>query len=370
MTTVGDVLGAVDILAPFRLAEPWDHVGLILGDAEWRVRRILVSLGVSEAVVAEAERVRAEALLVHHPLLFSPVDRLTGETPAGRLAVRLLGTGRALIAAHTNLDGAKGGLCDLLAQEAGLQDIEPLHPAPEGKRYKVVVFLPKADLEAVRAAAFGAGAGAGAGRIGEYAECGFSVEGMGTFRPSEKARPAAGTKRQRNAVSEHRLEFVVEEGGLGAVVAAVGRAHSYEEPAIDIYPLHPRPSGAGAGRIGRFAKPRTPAKLAAEIRRALGAKAVRVAGPNDRPIERMAVGTGGGGGLVEAVAASGCQAYLTGELKYHEVEDLAARGVTVVLGGHYRTERVPLEAWAGRLAEGLGVEVRMSEAEEDCLRPG
>ncbi|HUU31110.1 MAG TPA: Nif3-like dinuclear metal center hexameric protein, partial [Phycisphaerae bacterium] len=153
MTTVGDVLGAVDILAPFRLAEPWDHVGLLLGDAGWRVRRILVSLGVSEAVVAEAERVRAEALLVHHPLLFSPVDRLTGETPAGRLAVRLLGAGRALIAAHTNLDGAKGGLCDLLAQEAGLQDIEPLHPAPEGKRYKVVVFLPKADLEAVRAAA-------------------------------------------------------------------------------------------------------------------------------------------------------------------------------------------------------------------------
>jgi putative NIF3 family GTP cyclohydrolase 1 type 2 len=73
------------------------------------------------------------------------------------------------------------------------------------------------------------------------------------------------------------------------------------------------------------------------------------------------------------VAEAGCQAYLTGELNYHETEDLAARGIGVILGGHYRTERVPLEAWTPRLARELGgVEVLLSASDGEAthLRQG
>jgi putative NIF3 family GTP cyclohydrolase 1 type 2 len=150
MTTVADIVDAVDRLAPFRSAEPWDNVGLLLGDAAWPVRRVLVCLDVSEAVCREAARRRADLVLAHHPLLFQDVDRLTSETRHGRLALALLESRRAVIAAHTNLDGAPGGLCDILAGMVGLRDLKPLRAEPAGKHYKVVVFTPPQALSALR----------------------------------------------------------------------------------------------------------------------------------------------------------------------------------------------------------------------------
>ena len=377
MTTVADVVDAVDRLAPFRLAETWDNVGLLLGDPQREVRRLLVSLDVTEAVCDEAERAGAEALLAHHPLIFKGLERLTPETPTGRLALRLAGAGRAVIAAHTNLDAAEGGLCDILAGMIGLEHTEPLQAARAAPRYKVVVFVPESDpsipasrdagqvLEAVQAAAFAAGAG----RIGDYTHCGFSTAGAGTFLPGEGAEPAVGRKGRRNRAPEHRFETLVDGRRLGAVLAAVARAHPYEEPAIDVYPLHTPPAGAGLGRVGRLSDCRTLTRLADTVKEALDARAIHVAGDPETVVETVGVCTGSGGGLAGAVAAAGCRAFVTGELKYHEVQDLAARGIGVILGGHYRTERAPLEAWAPRLAEVLDVEVRMSESEQDPLRP-
>ncbi len=365
MTTVADILTTVDRLAPFCLAETWDNVGLLLGDPQREVGRLLVSLDVTEAVCDEAERAGAEALLAHHPLIFKGIERLTPDTPTGRLALRLAAAGRAVIAAHTNLDAAEGGLCDILAGMIGLQHTEPLQAARAAPRYKVVVFVPGADLAAVQAAAFGAGAG----RIGNYTECGFSAEGAGTFLPGEGAEPAVGEKGERNRVAERRFETLVDGRRLGAVLAAVARAHPYEEPAIDVYPLHTPPAGAGLGRVGRLSDCRTLTQLADVVKEALDARAIHAAGDPEAVVETVGVCTGSGGGLADAVAAAGCRALVTGELKYHEVQDLAGRGIGVILGGHYRTERAPLEAWAPRLAEALDVEVRMSESEQDPLRP-
>jgi len=375
MATVRDIVEAVDRLAPFRLAQGWDNVGLLLGDAAWPVRRVLVSLDVTETVCVEAERLEADCLLAHHPFLFKDVSRVTAETRAGRLALRLAAGRRAVIAAHTNLDAAQGGLCDLLAERAGLTDLEPLRAEPLERTYKVVVFVPAGDMESVRLAAFDAGAG----RIGAYSECSFAAEGEGTFFAGEGTSPAVGpasaeatagrARGDRSAVPEHRLEVLAAESRVGAVVAAIGRAHSYETPAIDVYPLKDLPGEAGLGRVGRLKKPKTAGQLADDIKRALGLQAIQVAGERSVRVERVAVNTGSGSGLVEAVRAAGCQAYLAGELKYHEAQALAAEGIAVILGGHYETERVPLEDWTPRLAEAVDVEVRLSESERGALRP-
>jgi len=375
MTTIADIVRAVDNLAPFRLAEEWDNVGLLLGDAAWPVRRVLVSLDVTETVCDEAERLEADCLLAHHPFLFKDVSRVTAETRAGRFALRLAAGRRAVIAAHTNLDAAQGGLCDLLAERAGLADLEPLRAEPLERTYKVVVLVPAGDVESVRLAAFDAGAG----RIGAYTECSFAAEGEGTFFAGEGTSPAVGpasaeatagrARGERSTVSEHRLEVLAAESRVGAVVAAIGRAHSYETPAIDVYPLKDLPGEAGLGRVGRLKKPKTAGQLADDIKRALGLSCVQVAGERSARVERVAVCTGSGSGLVEAVRAAGCQAYLAGELKYHEAQALAAEGIAVILGGHYETERVPLEDWTPRLAEAVDVEVRLSESERGTLRP-
>jgi hypothetical protein len=101
-----------------------------------------------------------------------------------------------------------------------------------GKR-KLVVFVPREALDAVRDALFAAGAG----RIGEYTRCSWYTAGTGTFLGGEAAAPAIGERGREERVSELRLETVYPEEAHDEVIAALQRAHPYEQPAFDVYPL-------------------------------------------------------------------------------------------------------------------------------------
>ena len=98
---------------------------------------------------------------------------------------------------------------------------------------KLVVFVPAEALDAVRDALFEAGAG----RIGEYERCSWYTEGIGTFLGGEETSPTVGERGQEERVPELRLETVFPEDRQDEVVAALRRAHPYEEPAFDVYPL-------------------------------------------------------------------------------------------------------------------------------------
>jgi hypothetical protein len=98
---------------------------------------------------------------------------------------------------------------------------------------KLVVFVPAEALDAVRDAVFAAGAG----RIGDYERCSWYVEGTGTFLGGETTTPTLGERGREERVSELRLEIVFPEERHDAVLAALRRAHPYEEPAFDVYPL-------------------------------------------------------------------------------------------------------------------------------------
>ncbi len=98
---------------------------------------------------------------------------------------------------------------------------------------KLVVFVPRNSLNAVRDAVFAAGAG----RIGNYERCSWYTDGTGTFLAGEGANPVSGKPGVEQLVDEYRLETVFPEQAQDAVVAALRAAHPYEEPAFDIYPL-------------------------------------------------------------------------------------------------------------------------------------
>ena len=154
-----ELLAAIDRLAPFELAEPWDKVGLQLGSAAAPVSRVLVAVDVDDAVVDEAARLDCQVILAHHPLLFEPVTAVTDGTLAGRAALRAARAGIAVVVAHTNLDKTRGGLADVMCAELGLENVAPLAPAT-ADWCKLVGFVPADDLDTVREAIFAAGAGA------------------------------------------------------------------------------------------------------------------------------------------------------------------------------------------------------------------
>jgi dinuclear metal center YbgI/SA1388 family protein len=131
--TVGQAVAALSAAYPPELAEPWDTgIGLTCGDPAAPLRTVLLAVDVDSAVVAEAERVGAELLVTHHPLLFRAVQSVAADTAKGALIHRLLRSGIAHFAAHTNADKAVDGVNDALAAVLGLIDIRPLVPDPAG----------------------------------------------------------------------------------------------------------------------------------------------------------------------------------------------------------------------------------------------
>lgn len=123
-----EIAAVIEQLAPRSLAYDWDNVGLLFGDAEQEVTRLLLTLDMDIGVAQEAARLGAQMVVGHHPILFDPVSRVTAQTPDGRLLQTLARNSVSYYAAHTNLDIAKGGLNDLLAKKFRLKHVEMLEP--------------------------------------------------------------------------------------------------------------------------------------------------------------------------------------------------------------------------------------------------
>jgi dinuclear metal center YbgI/SA1388 family protein len=364
MLTVATVVAYLKGLAPPALAASWDNVGLLLGDEAAPVRRILTCLTVTPDSAAEAVEAGAQLIVSHHPILFRAVQRLTAADPEGKMLLSLARAGIAVYSPHTAFDNTPGGINDLLAQRLGLTDVAPLRRRTAAPQCKLVVFVPDADLQRVSDAVFAAGAG----HIGQYSQCSFRLPGTGTFFGSDATNPTVGQKGRREEVNEWRLEVICPEASVSEIIAALRRAHSYEEPAFDVYPLKAMPSGAGEGRTGQLPRPLPLRELAQAVKTALGAQAVPAAGDPAKPIERVALACGAAGEYLADAVRVGAGAFLTGEMRFHDLLAAQAQGVGVLLPGHYATERCGMEDLAGRLKKQFPeAEVWASRKERDPL---
>ncbi len=253
---LADVIDVLDQAYPPRLAQSWDSVGLVCGDPDDVVDSVTVAVDATPAVVDQVPQ--AGLLLVHHPLLLRGVDTVAANTPKGVLVHRLIRTGRSLFTAHTNADSASPGVSDALAHAVGLTVDAVLDPVPGAADLdKWVIYVPRENSEAVRAAVFEAGAG----HIGDYSHCSWSVAGTGQFLAHDGASPAIGSVGTVERVAEDRVEVVAPARARAEVLAAMRAAHPYEEPAFDIFALVPPPVGSGLGRIGRLPNPNRCAPL-------------------------------------------------------------------------------------------------------------
>jgi dinuclear metal center YbgI/SA1388 family protein len=345
--TVATVIDFLEEFAPPNLAAEWDNVGLLLGDRKARVRRIMTCLTVTGESSAEAREGKAGMIVTHHPVLFRGAKRLTTGTPEGRVLLPLIRAGVAVYSPHTAFDNTSGGINDALAARLGLTEVGPLRRGDGPKQYKLVVFVPDTDLARVSDALFAAGAG----HIGQYSQCSFRLAGTGTFFGSEATTPTVGQKGRREEVSEWRLEVICPERCLTEVLAAMRKAHSYEEPAYDVYPLRSSPSRMGEGRIGRLARPMPLGELARVTKAALSAAAVQVVGETKRPVERVAIVCGAGGEFLADAVRARADAFLTGEMRFHDYLTAQAQEVALLLPGHYATERCGVEELAARLQQ-------------------
>ncbi|HHV22043.1 MAG TPA: Nif3-like dinuclear metal center hexameric protein [Propionibacterium sp.] len=336
--TVADVVGLVEKHYPPRTAEGWDKVGLVCGSGDWPVTSVLFTIDITPEVVAEAIALEANLIVAHHPLLLRGVHGVDGAHPKGRMLLDMIQQGIACYAAHTNADVAPDGVCVALAEALGLSGLTQLDPRPVERLDQLVVFVPREHTDAVVAAV----SAAGAGRVGAYDHCHFRVTGTGSFRPLEGANPFIGTTGEVEHVPEDRVELVLPRGRRAAVVAAMRAAHPYEEPAFHILELAPTDTAHGIGRIGELDAPLSAGEFAQRVADALPGTVtgVRLAGPADRPVRRVAVLAGAGDSHLDTARAAGVDAYVTSDLRHHPATEARAwAGAPVLIdAAHWAAE--------------------------------
>jgi dinuclear metal center YbgI/SA1388 family protein len=328
------IITAMEAIAPTRLAEPWDNVGLLVGDPDREITRAILTIDYTPTVAREAEASGCNLIIAYHPPLFHAIKRIT----AGNVIFDALHRGVAIYSPHTALDVADGGTNDMLADALGLEQREPLRMTePKATQYKLVTFVPENATDAVSRALFDAGAG----RIGAYSSCSFRTRGTGTFFGEAGTNPTVGQPGKLERADEIRIETVVPIARVNDVVRALRQAHPYEEPAFDLNQLAGTPEGVGQGRIGTM-KTVARTEVVERIKRALNLKHVLVAGPVDGTVTRAACCAGACHEFLGDAIAQKAELFLTGELRHHDALEAARAGVTVVCTLHSNSERAVL----------------------------
>lgn len=129
---VKDILECLDNLAPFRLAENWDNVGLLVGNPDQEVTGVLAALDPTVALMDEAIALGANTIITHHPVIFRPLAAIDTAAPSGLLLEKALTHRIAIIGCHTNYDNTEEGVSAILARRLGLENLLPLVPSGEG----------------------------------------------------------------------------------------------------------------------------------------------------------------------------------------------------------------------------------------------
>jgi len=343
---VKDLLNNLDKIAPFFLQESFDNSGIQFADLDAPVTKILLSLDVTQGVLNEAIEKKANLIITHHPLLFSPLKQITKQK--NPLLYQVITAQINLMAMHTNYDLSEDGLNDYVANLLGIKKISSLQSSSE-KIFKFAVYVPIQYADKVSQAIFKAGAG----KIGRYTETSFNITGQGTFKPMEGTNPFIGKIGEKEEVQEIKIETVVAERDLDSVIQAMKDTHPYEEPAYDIYELKTK-SSYGIGVFGEIDKEVEISKFSLEVKNRLQAHYIRLIKSNEQKIKRVALCTGSGGSLLEQVSRKNVDLYLTGDITYHTALRAKELGLNVLDVEHFDTEKFFVEALYNQLIK-LGI---------------
>ena len=354
---VRQVIAAVDKLAPFELAESWDHVGLQVGSPHDELR---VPPGAAPALRARrarggrllarrGARAGAAPLVSHHPLIYSPLARLTADDETERaLALRAARAGVAVLVAHTNLDKARGGSPTCVAGMLGLQG----DPSARARRRRLAQVGRLRAGRRRRPRPQGAVQTSAPGSSASTSTARGASRGRG--RSCRRARaPTIGEVGRDETVDELRLEVVFPRKLRRRVIAAYVGAHPYEEPAFDVVPIENVLPGLGLGRVGELPEA-LPSRNSPPARPAvLGQPSLRYAGDGAALVRRVAVLPGSGGAAIGAGVAGIADVLVTGDVKYHDARAALAAGLSLVDAPHERHRGGRPAALGERLSEAL-----------------
>lgn len=358
MPKLNTIIDALEAFAPRALQEDFDNCGLQVGQRDAEITGALLCIDVSEAVIDEAIQKHCNLIISHHPLIFRGLKSLTGKNEVERCVAKAIKNEVAIYASHTCMDSARGGVSHRMAQKLGLRDVRVLVPQSD-KLVKMVTFVPVAQLDEVRAAVFEAGAG----QIGNYDFCSYVSEGYGTFRAGDEAQPFCGEIGQLHTENEARLEVILPKFKQAAVVAALLKAHPYEEPAFDLIPLANSWAQVGLGATGFLPEPTDERTFLAQLKTIFQTDCIKHSPFLGRKISKIALCGGAGSDFIGAAKAAKADIYITGDVTYHRFFE-ADNQIVIADIGHFESEQFTKEIFFEQISKKIpNFAVQMAQSE-------
>ncbi|XP_012923569.1 NIF3-like protein 1 isoform X2 [Heterocephalus glaber] len=343
------VLSSLNDLAPLSFAESWDNVGLLVEPSPpHTVHTLFLTNDLTEAVLEEALREKADLVLSYHPPIFRPLTRVTWGTWKERLVVRALEARVAVYSPHTALDAAPQGVNTWLARGLGICTSKPIHPsrAPshptEGTHRVEFSVRHSQDLDTVLSAMKGI-SHASVTCFSSRTDSGEEQTRL-SVTCTQEALTRVGVWLSQNSQLHEKTEVLVLEKPL-LLQTGMGRLCTLEESVSLVTVIE---------RVKRHLR-------LSHVRLALGAGRSL-----DSQVQDVALCAGSGSSVLQGVRAD---LYLTGEMSHHDVLDATSQGISVILCEHSNTERGFLSDLRDLLAMHLDSRVRLvlSECDRDPL---
>ncbi|SHK64262.1 Nif3-like dinuclear metal center hexameric protein [Epilithonimonas mollis] len=300
-------------IIPARQAEDFDNVGLLCGNPDREISGILIAHDALESVIDEAIKKDFNLVLCFHPIIFSGLKSITGKNYVEKAVLKALENKIAIYAIHTAFDNDYFGVNFKICEILGVKDQKILLPK-QNQLKKLEVYVPVDAAENLKNAMFEAGAG----NIGFYDECSFSIDGNGTFRALEGSNPVVGNQNERENAKEVLLSVIFEDYKKNQILFAMQQNHPYEEVAYQLIALDNDNQYTGLGRFGDLETEMDETGFLTFVKEKFNINVIRHNPLTQKKIKRVGVLGGSGASGIKAALAVKCDAYLTGDVKYHD----------------------------------------------------
>jgi len=328
-----EILPILEEMAPLAYAEDFDNVGLLVGNIETETTGILVCHDALENVIDEAIIKKCNLVVCFHPIIFLGLKKITGKNYVERSILKAIKNDIAIYAVHTALDNHKNGVNKIFSDALGLINTKILVPKQNFIQKLVTYTIPE-NVEKLRNALFESGAG----KIGNYENCSFNSNGIGTFMGNEDSDPKIGNRFEFVENEEIKIEVTYEKHLQSKVLKALFNNHAYEEVAYGIHELQNVYQNIGLGMIGELEKPMKENEFLSFVKDKMQCGSIRHSVLLGKPIKKVAVLGGSGSFAISNAKQAGADIFLTADLKYHNFYEAENQLVLADIG-HFESER-------------------------------
>ncbi len=330
---VKEVTDILEELAPLDYAESFDNVGLLVGNAQTEVTGILVTLDTLENVVDEAISKKCNLIISFHPIIFSGLKKLTGATYVERVVLKAVQHQITIYSMHTALDNSSKGVNAKICEVLGLERPKILIPQKSTIK-KLTTYIPRDNANALKEELFKAGAG----NIGNYSNCSFTVEGIGSYMPGAQTNPTKGRIGKTHFEEETQIHMTYPKANERSILKALFKHHPYEEVAYEISTLENTHQKIGMGMVGELANAMDETQFLQLLKDKMKLSVIRHSRLLGKKIKRVAVLGGSGAFAISAARAANADIFVSSDIKYHEFYQAEDEMIIADIG-HYETEQ-------------------------------